>query len=269
MRSIDSIRLLWVILALVGFLSGAQAQTDRDTAETDRAIQEFDKGNTIAALSMTEAVLSRSPDHPQALFRSALFNFHLNNLEAARGRLERLVRVSGSFFSAWELMVQVTQAQGDLERRNEAVDRVKIAIHSALDPEVRRRADFARERIRTPAGDVVVVDFFERSGSDYTRYQFIKGDPRTNVDIGLVLRTDAVTTQNWEVTALLPPDKQLFHLDLVDPVPGGGEKVAIYQYYVGQPDFDTVNAKVMQILRGEVQPLSGEPGSLQGILKPK
>ena len=53
MRSIDSIRLIWVILTLVGFLSGAQAQTDQDTAETDRAVQEFDKGNTIAALSMT------------------------------------------------------------------------------------------------------------------------------------------------------------------------------------------------------------------------
>ena len=28
-------------------------------------------------------------------------------------------------------MAQVTQAQGDLERRNEAVDRVKVAVHSA------------------------------------------------------------------------------------------------------------------------------------------
>jgi hypothetical protein len=149
------------------------------------------------------------------------------------------------------------------------LQQVKVAINSALDPAIRRKSDFIRERIPTPEGDIVVLDFFERSGSDFTRYQYFKGDPQANVDAGLLLRTDAVTTQNWAATALLAQDKQLFHLDLVDQVPGGGEKVAIYQYYVGQPDFDTVNAKVMQILRGEVQPLSGTPGSLQGILKPR
>ena len=46
-----------------------------------------------------------------------------------------------------------------------------------------------------------------------------------------------------------------------------GDKVAVYHYYVGEPDYDTVRAEVMRILRGEVRPLSGEPGSLSGILK--
>jgi hypothetical protein len=167
------------------------------------------------------------------------------------------------------MLLQVTQAQGDLARRDEALEQVKVAIRSALDPEIRRRGVFIRERIPTPVGDVLVADYFERRGSDFTRYQFAMSDTRANVDVGLLLRTDAMTTQNWEATALLAPEKQLFHLDLVDAPPGGKEKVAIYQYFVGQPDFDTVNAKVMQILRGEVKPLSGEPGSLQGILKPK
>jgi hypothetical protein len=82
-----------------------------------------------------------------------------------------------------------------------------------------------------------------------------------------LLRTDQTTTEHWSETALLPQDKQLFHLDLVDPKPEGGENVSIYQYYVGEPDYDTVRAKVMQILNGEAQPLSGAPGSLQGLLK--
>jgi hypothetical protein len=86
-------------------------------------------------------------------------------------------------------------------------------------------------------------------------------------DHGLLLRTDAETTLDWAATALMPPDKQLFHLDLVDPGTDGEDKVAIYQYYVGLPDYDTVRAKVMQILRGEVKPLSGQPGSLDGVMK--
>jgi len=84
---------------------------------------------------------------------------------------------------------------------------------------------------------------------------------------GLLLRTDAATTENWSATALLPAEKQLFHLDLVDPGPQGRDKVAVYQYYVGEPDYDAVRIKVLQILRGEVQPLAGEPGSLSGVLK--
>ena len=112
------------------------------------------------------------------------------------------------------------------------------------------------------------MDYFSRGGSDYTRYQFGFGDPRTDPDHGILLRTDTRTTENWIDTALLPPDKQLFHLDLAEAEPDGREKLAIYQFYVGLPSYDTVRADVMRILRGEAQPLSGEPGQLAGCLRP-
>jgi hypothetical protein len=267
MRSIDGIRLIVMATVLVSWVSSSRAETDHDTADLDRSVAVFDKGDKPGALVMVEGVLAHSPDNLTALYRSAAINFAMNNVDAARGRLERLVKLSGNYFAAWELMVQVTQAQGDLARRNEAITRMKIAIRSALDPEIRGKADFIRDRIQMEAGVLSVVDYFERGGNDFTRYQISFGDPRMNPDKGLLLRTDTATTQTWADTALLPPDKQLFHLDLVDPRPEGGEKVAIYQYYVGEPDYDTVRANVMQILRGEVQPLSGEPGSLWGIMK--
>src|SRR3954453_470474 len=223
MRSINSIRLILVIWVLMGLVSAAPSQTASDSTEIGRAVQEFDRGNPSPALSLVETVLSRSPDDVQALFHSPRFNFHRNNLEAARGRLERLIKLSGSYFAAWELLAQVTQAQGDLARRNEALEQVKVAIHSALDPEIRRKGVFIRERIPTPAGDLFAADYFERRGTDFTRYQFGLRDTPANVDLGLVLRTDTETTRNWEVTALLAPEKQLFHLDLVDPLPGGGQ----------------------------------------------
>jgi hypothetical protein len=178
-----------------------------------------------------------------------------------------VVKLSGSYFAAWELMVQVTQAQGDLARRNEAIARVRIAISTAIDPAIRMKGSFIRDRI--PVGDagISAVDYFTRGGSDFTRYAFAPGDPRMDTDHGLMLRTDQTTTENWSDTALLAQDKQLFHLDLVYPKPEGGDNIAVYQYYVGEPDYDTVRAEVMKILRGEVRPLSGEAGSLAGILK--
>jgi tetratricopeptide (TPR) repeat protein len=267
MRTIDAIRLVVVLVFLVGRPPVARTQSGQDAADLDRATEMFDKGDLPAALARVEAVLARSPTDETALYRSAFLNFQLNNADAARGRLERLVKLSGSYFAAWELMVQVAQYQGDLARRDDAIERVKIAIRTAIDPDIRLKTSFIRERI--PVGDraVMAVDYFARGGSDFTRYQFGFGDPREEPEKGLLLRTDAYTTENWADTALLPQDQQLFHLDLVDLKPEGGDKVAIYEYYVGEPSYDVVRAKVLQILRGEVQPLSGVSGSLQGILR--
>jgi hypothetical protein len=243
-------------------------QSAPDMAILDRAVTTFNNGDRIQGLAMVEGVLAHAPENMDALYRSALFNSKMGNNDAARGRLERLAKVSGNFYACWELMAQVTQAQGDLARRDQAIERLKIAISTAIDPEIRRKGDFIRDRIPTHGGELVVTDYFDRGGSDFTRYQFLIGDAHIEPDRGLLLRTDAVTTDDWKQTALMPPDKQLFHLDMVDLKPEGGEKLAIYQYYVGEPDYDTVRAKVMEVLRGEAQPLSGEPGSLQDVLKP-
>jgi tetratricopeptide (TPR) repeat protein len=245
-----------------------RAQSPADAAQLERAATMFDQGNRSQGLAAVEGVLAHAPENMVGLYRSALFNFEMGNIDVARGRLERLVKVSGNYYAGWELMTQVTQAQGDLARRDQAIERLKIAMSTAIDPEIRGRGDFIRDRIPTNMGEVLVTDYFDRGGSDFTRYQFLIGDPHAGPDLGLLLRTDADTTDDWQQTALMPPDQQLFHLDMVDLKPEGGQKVAIYQYYVGEPDYDTVRAKVMQVLRGEVQPLSGEPGSLQGVLKP-
>jgi tetratricopeptide (TPR) repeat protein len=268
MRLIHAVRLIVIAAVLLSSPPAAKAQADRDTQEFDRAAADYDKGDKAGALAAVERILARSPDHQSALYYSAMISFQMGNVDVARGRLERLVNLVGNYFAAWELMVQVTQSQGDLARRNEAIERARIAIATAIDPNVRRTADLVRDRIPLSSGRVLSgVDYFVRGGSDFTRYQFALGDPRMDPDHGLLLRTDAETTGNWADTALMPPDKQLFHLDLVDPGADGEDKVAIYQYYVGQPNYDTVRAKVMQILRGEVKPLSGQPGSLYGILK--
>jgi tetratricopeptide (TPR) repeat protein len=267
MRSIHVVRLIVVAAVLMNVPLAQGASTDPDAAALAQATAAFEKGDTAAALAQVEGILGHAPEDQNALYFSALVNFQMGNANAARGRLERVVTLVGNYFAAWELMVQVTQAQGDLVRRDEAIARLKIAITTAIDPDIRRKADFIRDRIRIGDRQLLAADYFERGGSDFTRYQFTLGDPRMNPDHGLLLRTDTETTQNWTDTALLPPDKQLFHLDLVDPRPEGGDNVAVYQYYVGEPDYDTVRAEVLKILRGEVRPLSGDPGSLAGVLK--
>jgi len=268
MKSLDVFRIV-ALVALPLFLAPlARAQSDPDMADVGRAVTIFNKGDMSGGLALVETVLARSPENLDALYRSAQFNQEMGNLDAARGRLERLVKLSGNYFAAWETMLQVTQAQGDLLRRDEALNRVKLAISTAIDPDIRERTDFVRDMILTSRGDVHAVDFFTRGGSDFTRYQFALGDPHRDPDVGLFLRTDEHTTENWSSTALLAADKPLFYLVMVDRAPDGALISTNYKFYVGEPDYDTVRADVMRILRGEAQPLAGDPGGLQGIIKP-
>jgi tetratricopeptide (TPR) repeat protein len=260
---------LGAALALLMNLSALTlAQSDPEMGEVGRAVTIFNQGDMSGGLALVENVLARSPENLDALFRSAQFNFEMGNADAARGRLERLVKLSGNYFSAWELMTQVAQAQNDLARRDEAIARLKLAISTAIDPEIRDKIDFVRDRIETTRGDIHVLDFFTRGGSDFTRYQFGLGDPRRDPDVGIFLRTDEHTTEDWSNTALLASDKPLFYLVMVDRAPNGATTSTNYQFYVGEPDYDAVRATVMQILRGEVQPLAGNPGGLQGVIKP-
>jgi tetratricopeptide (TPR) repeat protein len=267
MRSLHAPCLIAMAAILLNLSCAKLARAETDAEVLDRASKDLTAGNSTQALTLVEGVLAHAPQNANALYQSALINFGIGNVDAARGRLERLIRLSGNYFAVWELMVQVTQEQGDLARRNEAFDRLKISAATALDPAIRARVDFIRERIRVGDNAVTVIDFFGRAGTNFTRYQFALGDPRMDPGHGLLLRTDEATTETWRETALLAQDKRLFHLDLVDSKPEGGDNVAIYQYYVGEPDYDTVRADAMKIMRGEMRPSSGQPGSLAGILK--
>lgn len=260
-----------VILLLIPLLTAtvvALAAPHAAQAQTlEHATASFAAGDATGALAETEQILARTPEDVNTLYLAASINFQLGNIDVARGRLERVVRLAGNFAAAWELMAQIHQAQNEPEKRDEAIRRMKIAINSAIDPRIRRTSTFIRDRIHAGGKLVVVADHFGRGGSDFTRYQFSIADPLKNPDTGLILRTDAATTESWAATALLPRDQPLFHLDMVDVQDNGERKIAIYEYYVGEPDYDKVRATVIQILRGEIQPLSGAPGSLSGLMK--
>lgn len=217
-------------------------------------------------LAAAEKTLASSPNDVSALFTSALQNLRLGNLGPARARAEQLVTASGNAFAAWELLAQVAQNQGDKDRRDRAVQMLPTIMRTSLDMSLRRKPDFTRDRIQTRDFELLVSHFFESRDGDYTRYLFYPNIPGTLIHRGLALRTDTQTTETWAQTSLVPSDAPLFHLDMIDPGEGGADKVAIYEYFVGEPDYDTVRAKVIKILRGEAQPLSGQPGSLSGIM---
>ena len=256
------------MLALSGLLfASAPPVFAQGIDSVEHAAAAFDSGDAKGAMAELEKILAREPESAGALYQAARVTFRLGDVAQARAYLEKAVKRAGNYASAWELMTQITQEQGDLARRDEAIARLKLAIGSAIDPAIRRMGSFVRDVLRIENKQMAGLDFFVHGGGDFTRYQFSLIDPARPPNAFLLLRTDVATTENWAVTSMLPPDTVLFHLDMVDKAADGTEKVAIYEYYRGEPDYDTVRVTVLKALRGEIQPLSGQPGSLAGILK--
>ena len=259
--------LVAIALSIVLLPATSRAEPATNPPELARAAEAYGRGNIAAALKSVEELLARSPANPAALFQAAEYNFRMGDFAAARARLENLVKLPSFPLEGMELLVVVAQAQGDRTRRDDLLNRLRYEIGPAERPRIKTRSDIVRDRIPIPGGEIVAVEYFQRNGMDFTRYLFSPYDPRARPDLGILLRTDLITTNNWANTALLPDNKALFHLDLVEQDADGSKKTGIYQYYVGEPDYDTVRAKVMEILRGDAKPVAGEPGKLAGILK--
>jgi hypothetical protein len=50
----------------------------------------------------------------------------------------------------------------------------------------------------------------------------------------------------------------VYHLDTIEQLPNGQRAVRPYEFYVEAPDYDRVRPKVVAILAGSIQPLSGQ-----------
>lgn len=260
------IRHLAIVPIVLALSSGAAwPQTE---ATDEHATARYNEGDIAGAVEEFQRVLAKAPDDPRALYLGAAGNLELGRLAQARALADRLVKISGGFVISWELMAQIAQGQGDLKRRDEAIDEVKMAIRTAVNPAVRAKGSFIRDRIAAKGGALAATEFFLAAGTDFTRYQINWVTPEKNGETALLLRTDSATTQTWAETALMPPEKLLFHLDMVTPKEGGEPDVATYAYFVGEPAYDAVRAKVLEILQGKLKPQSGKSGALEGILRP-
>jgi tetratricopeptide (TPR) repeat protein len=79
-------------------------------------------GKHQEALHVFDAIIaSQPPDPSQALFVARLIDLVDGHWQAAKPYVQQLVRLRPSSFQAWELIIQVDQALGDLEDRGAAI----------------------------------------------------------------------------------------------------------------------------------------------------
>lgn len=203
-------------------------------------------------------IAAKPPDPAPALFMVGLINMEDGDWRTAKPYVQQLVKLRPSSFPAWELMIQVDQAAGDMSDRDEAIQSLYASWNSALDPKVRSRISFMRDRIIGPKHVLLAQQTLDPGGDDILRFLFQPSDEEGKPRHLIVVQSDSATNERWRENGTVPYGTVVYHLDTVEQLSGGRAVARPYEFYLKPPGYERVRAKVVQILAGTAQPLSGK-----------
>jgi tetratricopeptide (TPR) repeat protein len=154
----------------------------------------------------------------------------------------------------WEArakLVQAYQALGDVAARDRERAELVALWKSGTDPELAKQAMFCREQFRQDGRKVMVFEYFNPSGDMMVVYGFVvlndQGKPDFRVSLGSYEFTNKVALELGE----RPADKRLYHLDLYR-----ANVHETHGFFLGQPGYELVRARVLEVLSGKSKPSS-------------
>lgn len=251
-----------ILLAMLLSVAPPPARADEVAPTVAAAAALYDKGQKDESLRMAEAILQKTPNDFGALYLAARIEQDKGHVEKALKYAETLGKDYRGVVVSWELLAQLYQATGQLDRRDSAVRELISTQRSALDPAVRARPYILRDRIDAYGHSVVTRENFDTGGNDYIKYLFVPVQEMAEPSKALLLIADDALTQSWIESGMLPAGKRLFHLDSIYRIDGNTQGHTVYQIYTDLPDYDTIRAKVLEIMSGKAKPLSGQQGGL-------
>jgi len=149
-------------------------------------------------------------------------------------------------------LVQTHQALGDNASRDRSRTALFVLRKSASpDADFLHSDVYCREQMSIGGRKVLAFETFEPKGERMVFFAFVvlsdDGKEDYRISLGSYDFTNRIA---WE-TGDLPRDKRLYHLDWYQ-----GTAHRTYAFYESQPTYDTVRAKVLDVLDGRVKPVS-------------
>jgi tetratricopeptide (TPR) repeat protein len=241
-------------IALV-LAAAAPAAPERREALT-QASAALDAGRPEEAERLAAPLLQANPSDELALLLSGLAHARNGKLPLALQEAQRLTGLYPGSIGGWELMIQVAQAAGDMNRREDAIREVRSARNSAMNPKMRNRTAFVRDRIVAGNRVLLVAELFDGGGGNTTRFEMT--EEGAGARHRLAVWSDEATTETWRENGLLPEGRVLYHLDAIHLDEDGNVARFVYEYYIDTLDYDAIRAKAAAILTGAIKPMSGQ-----------
>jgi hypothetical protein len=249
----------WLLVPVLLALSGTAFAAD-PPATINQAIDLLQSGKRDEARQTLLTIVAARPRDPsEALRVLGMMDLEDGNWREARPLIQQLMKLRPGSFAGWELMIQADQAAGDHEDRDANIQSLYTAWKSALDPAIRARVAFARDRIIGPKHTLIARETLEPVGDDILRFLFEPADEPGQQRHLIVVRSDGETNDRWRENGTIAGSAVVYHLDTLEQLPNGRLQPRPYEFYLQPPEYDLVRAKVVGILDGTVQPLTGSP----------
>jgi tetratricopeptide (TPR) repeat protein len=248
--------LLPSLLLLLGLAAAAPAPNQPPTQ--DEAITLLNAGKRQDALRMLNGIIASHPADPTpALYTAAAIDLQDGNWQDAKPLIEQMTRLRPSSFEGWELAIQAEQAAGDQQQRDAAIKALYVAWRSTPDRDIQSKVAFVRDRIFGPRHTLLAGQMLDPGGDNIVRFVFQPADEPAEPTHSIVVASDNDTNERWRQDGTVPYGTLVYHLDTIERLANGSAAVRPYAFYVEEPSYDRVRAKVVEILAGTVQPLSG------------
>jgi hypothetical protein len=240
-----------VLLLPVAFATAADAPISQD-----QAMALLRDGKRKDALHAFDSIIASNPPDPSpALFVAGVIDLEDGNWRAAKPYIQRLVNLRPSSFEAWEMLVQADQLAGDQQDRDAAIQSLKEVWRNQQG---HARISFLRDRIAGARHRLLGQEMLEPGGDPILLYVFQPADEEGTAHHLIAVRSDSETNQLWWEDGAVPSGTAIYHLDTIEQLPGSPEAAHPYAFYLEPPDYDTVRAKVIEILAGKARPISGQ-----------
>jgi tetratricopeptide (TPR) repeat protein len=222
----------------------------------------FESGRHADALAAAEEALVATPGDATAALVVGRALQELGRYNDALRHAEMLTKNFAGVAAGWELAVQLYQQLDMRDRRDSALARLISAQTSSLDRDVRMRPFVVRDRIVAGGRVLQVRENFETGARDFVKYQFVPFTSQPEAMEYAFVGGHEAMTQAWQEAGILPRGKLLYVLANIWTDAAGLQRQAIHATFPELPDYDTIRAKVVELVEGRSKPMSGAVGGI-------
>jgi len=215
-------------------------------------------GNYAEAVETYRKVVQLKPEKSVAHHNLGQMYQNMGKHDLALKSFSRVVQLEPEYWKARTKVIQCHQALGNLKERDAARQELLKEYAAGKNPRLSRAEFFCREQVAAGKEKLMVFEYFEMKGEMAIRYSFCVLDSTgQKVEYKITLGSYDATNAIAHATGEVPEGVRLFHLDGYYP-----GRHATYAFYQGEPSYDDVRTRVIEIVRRAtttqpVRPLSG------------
>ena len=234
-------------------LAGAEGDDTAGNPEADRAFKAanelFEKGKREEALRKYLECLSLAKDHRGALFNGGLVAYLTGKHKTAAELFERLRSLKPDDTGALGKLVQTYEAQGALEKRDDA-RRALFDVRAGLPEDERAELRmYCREQFLVGKTKVMAFEYFELEGDRAVRYRFSVVDQKDDEIYWISLGSYETTTEIARELGEISKDARIWHLDEYRK-----DAHATLGMFTIEPTYEEARKKTIEAITGKKQP---------------